>query len=431
MKQIKKKLKKFLPEKLVIYYHFICAYIAALLYSFPTRNLTVIGVTGTKGKTTVSNIIWSVLNSGGYKTGMIGTANIRVDNIETINDTHMTMPGPFVMQKLLRKMVNAGCTHVVMEVSSEGLKQYRHIGINYKIAIFTNLSPEHLSSHENSYEKYREAKGKLFNSLSKNNNTISIINADSDDAKYFASFKADTVVTYGIKNGDVRAIDVEEDGNSISFSVGIERYITKLLGKFNVYNILPAIIVGHNFKISYEKIREGILNMSVVQGRMEKINVGQNFTVVVDYAHEQLSINTLLDTAKSWKKSENSNIIAIIGAEGGGRDRSKCEHIGRAAGIKANYVIVTTTDPYDDDPQVLANEVASFAVSAGKELNKSVFVIVDRLEAVRKALNMAQKDDIVLFTGMGAQLSMVVKGENIPWNEREIIKSELEKIVKK
>jgi UDP-N-acetylmuramoyl-L-alanyl-D-glutamate--2,6-diaminopimelate ligase len=417
----RKLLAKYTPEKIKILYHIGEAFLAALWYGFPGKQMTIIGITGTKGKTSTANLVWSVLHAGGFTTGQIGTANIRIGDLEIPNMMHMTMPGPWVTQKLLRRMKKDGCQFVVMEVTSEGLKYYRHIGITFRAAIFTNLSPEHLASHNNDFETYKNVKGRLFATLKNTPKSISIINTDSEHAPYYTAFPAEKLLTYGLWSGNRQARNITETETGTTFELDSEKYTLNILGAFNIANALPAIIVGEEFGLSHDVIRKGLAAVTLIPGRMEKINEGQPYTVIVDYAHEKLSINTLLDAANQWRQGEG-RIITVIGAEGGGRDPRKREHMGRAAATKSDYVIVTTTDPYDDDPEMLVEAVASFAEMSGKKRGETLFTIVDRKEGLRRALSIAREEDIVLITGMGAQETMIVKGGPIPWNEREIVR---------
>lgn len=421
MPTIKKIIWSILPETIRNHYHKVQAFLAAARYGFPSTKIHIIGITGTKGKTSSANLMWSVLSHGGFKTGLIGTANIRIGDVEKTNTMHMTMFGPWVTQKLLREMLDAGCTHVVMEVTSEGIKQYRHIGIKFQTAVFTNLSPEHLASHDNNFEKYKQTKGILFQTLKDVSNSLSIINIDTPHGAYYASFPAGKIITYGLTNGEVQATNIRESNTNLLFDVDNELYNLNLLGVFNIANALPAIILGRELGILQSHIRQGLAALTLIPGRMEKIDEGQPYTVIVDYAHEKLSINALLDTAQTWQKP-GSRIITVIGAEGGGRDPAKREHMGRAAGTKSDYVIVTTTDPYDDDPKMLAEAVAGFVEITGKTQGETLFVVVDRTEGLRKALSIAREDDIVLFTGMGAQETMMVRGVALPWDERAIVR---------
>ncbi len=431
MTKLKKLIRGLISESAIIKYHYAKASLAAFLYGHPARHMVVIGITGTKGKTSTANFIWSVLDAGNFRTGLIGTANIRIGNVERMNPYHMTMPGPFITQKILRDMQRADVTHVVMEVTSEGLKLGRHTGIDIDVGIFTNLSPEHLPNHGNSFEKYKMAKGELFRSLSDHHKVLNgkyiskiiIANADSEDAPYYLGFDADEKITFGLSSGGVRAEHVASRGDMTNFVVDGEQFNIAIVGKFNVYNALPAIILGRIFGVTYEHIKSGLENLSLIPGRMERIDLGQPYTVFVDYAHEKLSMRALLDTAREMKHADGK-IIVILGAEGGGRDKAKREHLGTIGAELADIVIVTTVDPYDDEPQGIIDDVARFAenppTGGGKVPGVSLFTPLDRREAIKKAIEIAREHDIVLITGKGAEQSMVLPTGKIPWDDRVI-----------
>lgn len=435
MSKIKTALRKFLPESLIIGYHALLAHVAAYWYGLPSRHMIMVGITGTKGKTSSANYIWSVLEAGGCMTGLIGTANIRIGNVEKMNEYHMTMPGPFITQRLLRDMRRSGCTHVVMEVTSEGMKLHRHNGIFFDVAVFTNLSPEHLPSHGGSFEKYRAAKQRLFASLAGKKKNINgkridrsiIVNADSEDAPYFLTYTADSKVTFGIDKGQLRATKSELRKEGMSFEVDGEAYTTPMPGIFNVYNALAAIAVGRELGIAHELIKKGIAGLAGIPGRMEVIDEGQPFTLFIDYAHEKLSMNLLLDTAQQMR-SDGGKTIVLLGAEGGGRDPRKRAHLGHAAGEKADYIIVSNVDPYSDDPLPIAEGVAVAAREKGKRDGEDLFVILDRREGIKKALSLAKENDIVLITGKGAEQSMIIGGKSIPWDDRTITRELLEEL---
>jgi UDP-N-acetylmuramoyl-L-alanyl-D-glutamate--2,6-diaminopimelate ligase len=414
----------------------ILAQIAALINGYPANKLYVIGITGTKGKTSTANFIWSVLTASGFKTGQIGTANIRLGDKQALNNLHMTMPGPFKLQRILRQIVDSGCTHVVLEATSEGLKLMRHTGITFDAAIFTNLSPEHLSSHGGSFEKYKQAKAKLFSSLmehakqlnGKYVKRVNIVNNDDNHAKFFANFPADIKKSFGIKNiADIQATRIADSDSGVDFDAKGERFHLSVIGGFNVYNALPAIALGEVLGISTEKIKEGLANLKVIEGRMQKIDVGQKFTAIVDYAHENTSLNASLDAARNI--AESHNVIVLIGGQGGGRDKSKRSLMGTTAAKKAEFVIVANEDPYDDDPAEIIEEIAKAAEEYGKTRNLNLYPIMDRREAIAKALSLAQTGDAVLITGKGAEQNMVVKGKMVPWDDRIIVKEELKKLV--
>jgi UDP-N-acetylmuramoyl-L-alanyl-D-glutamate--2,6-diaminopimelate ligase len=283
------------------------AKLAAKVYGNPSQKLYVIGITGTKGKTSAANFVWSVLTAAGFKVGQIGTAQIKTGERDIPNTMHMTMPGRFLLQKYLREMVKSGCTHAVMEVTSEGIKLNRHRGIIFDCAIFTNLAPEHLESHGGSFENYKNTKGKLFASLMEHAKNLSgkyvkrvaIVNRDDGHFEYFSKFPADVKIDFGIVSlSDVRAENILESNDGVDFRVQNQKFHLSVVGAFNVYNALPAIALGKHLNIPQEQIERGISNLKNIPGRMEKIDEGQNFTVLVDYAHENLSFNTVLDAAR-------------------------------------------------------------------------------------------------------------------------------------
>ncbi|MFW5853330.1 MAG: Mur ligase family protein [Patescibacteria group bacterium] len=435
---MKKTLKKILPTKLLIVYHYFLAKIATIIYGFPAKKMIIIGVTGTKGKTSTINFIHACLQAGGLKTGLISTANIRIGQKEQLNKFHMTMPGRFTIQKLMKQMVDQDCRYCLVETTSEGLKQYRHIGVYYDIAVFTNLTPEHLPSHNNSFEKYRQAKLKMFKTLSTHKKIINnqpvekiiIANSDSDQVNHFLKPQADKKITFGLnKPADYTALNIQTTETDINFSVKNSLFSLSLPGRFNIYNALPAIIIGHLANLSDQTINQGLKNLTLIPGRMEIIKHNQNFKVFVDYAHEKESLTGVLTTAGNLKK-DNGKIIVLLGAEGGGRDKAKRPAMGEVAAKLADYIIVSNVDPYDDDPQVILEDIAKATEKFGKTRNQNLFVIEDRRQGINKALTLAQDEDVVIITGKGAEQSMIIGSETIPWDDRKVVREELEKIEK-
>ena len=386
----------------------------------------VIGVTGTKGKTSTANFIWSVLMAGGHRTGIISTANIRIGEKEFLNPRHMTMPGRFVIQKLMAEMVKNGCQYCVVETTSEGLKQHRQVGIYYNIGVFTNLSPEHLPSHGGSFEKYKKMKGKMFAGGLK----VIVANKDDENSDYYLSFPADKKITFALEQpADYVARDIQETTTGVNFDVDKIMFQLAILGKFNVYNALPAVIIGRLVGMDSQTIAKGLLALKVIPGRMELINEGQKFTVIVDYAHEQKSMTSLLQTANNLK-GLGAKIILSLGDGGGGRDRAKRPVMGELAAKLADYVIVSDTDPYDDDPQEIIETIGAAAEKFGKIRNENLFLIADRRVGIRRALNLAKAGDLVLITGKGAEQSMMMANDqSIPWDDRIIVREELKKIL--
>ncbi len=436
---IKTKIKKLVPEQLVSLYHFCLAAAASFFYSFPSKKMIVIGVTGTKGKTSAANFMWSVLNAAGYTTGLIGTANIRIGNIDLLNKYHMTMPGRFILQGLLKKMASAGCKYCVVETTSEGIKQWRHYGIYYDIAVFTNLSPEHLQAHGGSFENYKMAKGKMFAALTAGKNKIIdgkkvekiiIANYDSQHSNYYLNFPADKKITFGLsENSDFSAKNIKNIPDGLEFFVDAEKYKINIVGNFNVYNALSAIAIGSALGIASDKIRKGLENLKSIPGRMERINEGQNFLVFVDYAHEREGMNAVLDTARDLVKDRK--VIVLLGAEGGGRDKTKRPILGEIAAKKANFTVISNVDPYEDDPGEICEDIAKSAEKSGKIRNENLFIIEDRRQGIKKALSLAGENDVVLITGKGAEQSIIIGGKHYQWDDRVVVREELNKILNK
>ncbi len=425
-------IERFIPKRLYKIgqpiYHFLLAIIGMIIYRFPAKSMIVIGITGTKGKTSAANFIHSVLSKTGENVGLISTANIKIGKKDIPNKYHMSMPGRFILQSILNDMKKAGCKYVVAEVTSEGIKQFRHLGLFINISIFTNLSPEHLKSHNNSFDKYKETKSKIFSKNIFNRLKLVLINKDDENSKYFIN-KSKNIEQILFSMSDVK--DIEENEEGVSFSFKEKKYKINILGKFNIYNSLPAIILGEKYGLSFEDIKQGLSDLQLIPGRMENIDEGQDFKLLVDYAHEKLSMNSLLDSAKNLKMNEESKIIIVLGGDGGGRDEQRLLDIGRVAGEKADIVIVSNSDPYFDDEMMLAQKIAGEADKAGKIYNENLFIILDRAEGVQKAIHLANRGDIVLLATRGSLNTMSIKGKNVSSDDRVIVKEILKNILNK
>ncbi len=420
--------KKLIPEPCMNAYHNVRAHIAAAVYGFPARELIVIGITGTKGKTSAANYMWSVMHAAGYKAGLISSANFRFGDVEEPNPYHMTMPDPFLIQKKMREMVRRGITVMAMEMTSEGMKQHRHECIPVDIAVFTNLTPEHLRSHRNDFEVYKRAKAPLFrDSLQHENKVIDgkriprviIANADSVHADYYLQFPAEEKYTFGIESGDTRAERILSERSGTSFCVGETKIRLSIPGVFNIYNALPALIAGRALGIPDSTIKLGLESLACIPGRMELVEEGQNFTVIVDYAHEPASLGALLKAADSMR-DPGAKIILLTGIIGGGRESRV--PLAKLGAEKADFLIITNEDPYEKDPVMLIEELAMAAEGAGKVRERDLFPILDRAEAIRKALSLAEEGAIVLIAGKGAEQTMMTKDGAVPWNERKIVR---------
>jgi UDP-N-acetylmuramoyl-L-alanyl-D-glutamate--2,6-diaminopimelate ligase len=420
-------LKKIIPTFLISWYHFTLASVGAFLYGHPSRKLIVIGVTGTKGKSTVVNLIAKILEGAGYKVGLTSTIGFKIADREWVNDTKQTMQGRWRLQQLLSQMVKAGCRYAVIETSSEGIAQYRHIGLDYDLAVFTNLSPEHIESH-GGFENYKLAKAKLFSGLQSSfHKTIDgrpvkkviIANADDKLAEYFLQWPSDEKITISLGSGrsDLSATSISTTDHGASFSVNNESVQLRLLGEFNISNALLAMAVGQSQGIEFSVMKKTLENVSSLPGRMEEIKNNRGFRVFVDYAHEPASLEAVYKTVKSFQPNR---IIAVLGSQGGGRDKAKRPVLGKLAGQYADYVIVTNEDPYDENPQQIIDDVAGGSQQAVEK-------ILDRKEAIQRALSLAQSGDIVIITGKGSETVMAVGGgKKIPWDDRVVARSILD-----
>lgn len=397
-----------------LFYNYLKALLAPIIHGFPSKKLKIIGITGTKGKTTTANFIWTVLNHNGHKCGLVGTANIRIGDKEQLNKYHMTMPGHFILQKLLKEMVQAKCEYVVLEVTSEGIKRFRHLGLKFDTAIFTNLTPEHLPSHNNSFENYKSTKAKLFKTCP----NLIIANVDDPHATYYLNNKCSQKITFSVKNkSDYQAKIID----SSNFELNNFKYSLNILGKINIYNALPAIIIGQKLGIKPIDIQKSFKELTYIPGRMEFIPNQLGLNILVDYAHEPVSLKELLQTAQDFTP-KNNKIILLLGAEGGGRDPAKRSPMGDLANQYADIAIVTNVDPYNDNPQTIASDIAIHI-----DKNK-LHLILDRKDAIQKAISLAKKGDTVLITGKGAEQSITIDGQKIPWDDRKVVKEVLNSV---
>jgi len=435
---MKKLIKKFIPKFLLGWYHKSLALVGAFFYGYPSRKLIVIGVTGTKGKSTVVYLISKILEETSYKVGVSSTILFKIADKEWTNETKQTMPGRFKLQKFFSLMVKAGCQYAVIETSSEGILQSRHLGIDYDVAVFTNLSPEHIEAH-GSYENYKQAKGQLFKGLAaiarKEINgqkipKIIIANVDDKEAEYFLNFAADKKFGFGVHKTlffnqleEVLSQNVKIDSDGMKFSINNVNLNLKLLGEFNLYNVLAAITVGLSQRVDLSIVKRALEKIKGIPGRLEEIENNKGYKIFVDYAHEPKG---LAEVYKTIKLFDPKKIISVLGSQGGGRDKAKRPILGKLAGQYTDYVMVTNEDPYDEDPQKIIDDVFVGVTQAGKRENQNCFRILDRREAISKALSLAQAGDIIIITGKGSETVMAVSGgRKIPWNDRKVVRESL------
>lgn len=422
MSTIKDFLRKLFPESFILWTHKVRGVAASIWYGFPSRKLKVIGVTGTNGKTTVCNLIAAIFTEAGYKVGLATTINFRIGTKEWKNNSKVTSMSPFGLQKLLREMVKEKCQYAILETSSHSIMQYRNWGIRYEVSVFTNLTHDHLDYHK-SMTDYREQKIKMF----ANNPSASVINRDDPSYIYFAKQKSKDIYLYGIDDkADVvaRKIMMEPKGSLFALVVPNNQISIdlKLPGKFNIYNALAAASAALSQNISLTVIKKALESVKGIPGRLEKIECGQDFEVLVDYAHTPDGLQKVFETVKQFA---NGKIIHVGGATGR-RDKTKRPLLGALAGKFADIIIVTDEDPYDEDPREIIEQVAAGVPRGVEDKNKlkpdeNFFKILDRKEAIEKALSMAKKNDIVLITGKGCEEVMAVGDKLVPYSDKKVV----------
>lgn len=418
-------MKKLIPQSVKNIYHLFQAILANFIHGFPSKKIKVIGVTGTDGKTTTVQMIARILETAGKKTAIASTINFRINGEETENQTKFTTSSSFQVQRFIKKAVKKDCEYLVLETSSHSLDQYRVWGVRYSMAIVTNVTREHLDYHK-TMEGYRRAKLKLFQNVE-----TAIVNLDMEKPEEFLSCKADKKFGYTTKNEKennievIRAEDIELGEQNTKFKIKDAVFKLNLPGIFNVENALAAICVGISEGINLETIKNGLKKIEVIPGRIESVPNKKEFNIIVDFAltpHALFRLYTLV----SQIKKQGSKVVAVFGACGE-RDRGKRPIIGKIVSENADFVIVTDDEPYHEDPKRIIKEISDGIKD--KIEGKNFWKISDRREAIKKALLLAKQGDFVVVTGMGAEDTRAVGDQKIPWNDREVILEELEKLI--
>ncbi|HIR98285.1 MAG TPA: UDP-N-acetylmuramoyl-L-alanyl-D-glutamate--2,6-diaminopimelate ligase [Candidatus Merdisoma faecalis] len=400
------------------------ALISAAYFDYPARKLKVIGITGTKGKTTTTFMIRSILEHAGIRTGLIGT-------IETIiGDRHIpasnTTPESYTIQAYFAAMVEAGCQVAVMEVSSQGLKLHRTAGILFDIGIFTNLAPDHIGPNEHeSFEEYLECKSRLFRQC-----RVGIVNADDEHCGQILEGHTCQVETYGFsEKADLRASDVKLV--SRPGFLGVAYHVSGLAdfdveidmpGRFSVYNSLVAIAVCRHFDISREDVLEA-LETAQTKGRIEKIKVSDDFTLMIDYAHNAMSLESLLTTLKEYHPKR---LVCLFGC-GGNRSRMRRFEMGEVSGRLADLTVITSDNPRFEEPQAIIDDIRT-----GIEKTDGKYIeIIDRKEAIRYVIEHGQPGDVIVLAGKGHEDYQEIRGVKYPMDERVLIREVLEELGRK
>lgn len=412
---------------LLLFYHKLIAIAAAIFYRFPGNKIKIVAITGTKGKSTVSHFITSILMSAGHKVGLASTIRLQVGEASWPNTTKQTTQGRFRLQQLLRAMVNEKCDFAVLEVTSHALVQSRFWGINVDTAVLTNVQRDHIEYH-GSFEKYMHAKGLLFANIGRHErksgmDKCAVLPIDDAHFAYFDAFPVDRKISYGEK-GMVHATDItlRADGSTFTLNIPNDKIKVdlKIPGEFNIMNALAAASAALSFGIKLTAIKKGLEAETDIPGRLEAVRAGQPFTVVVDYAHTPVSLEKILSLFRPLTKGK---LFVVFGATGGGRDKSKRPEMGAVADRYADYIVVTDDDPYTENRMQIIDQVCS---GIKRKEGQSLWKIRDRKQAIRLALSQACEGDCVIIAGKGCEPIQIVGKERIPWDDRRIVREILE-----
>jgi UDP-N-acetylmuramoyl-L-alanyl-D-glutamate--2,6-diaminopimelate ligase len=398
-------------------YHFIFPFVAATLYGFPSKKLLVIGVTGTKGKSSVIEMLNAIFEEAGYTTALVSSIRVKVGSTSKPNSTAMSMPGRFFLQSFLNRAANHKCQVAIIEMTSQGAEQYRHRAIDMDALIFTNLAPEHVESH-GSYEAYANAKFEIAKQLarSKKHPRFVVANADDKESPRYLGLDIEHRIPFSLSAAQPHHAD--DHGGFFTFDN--TRIEVKIPGEFSLKNALAATVLARALDIKTPVIAAALGKLTVIPGRTESIEEGQNFTAVVDYAHTPDSLEELFKAYGSKRK------ICIIGSTGGGRDMWKRPVMGRIADTYCDHVIITNEDPFDEDPRSIADSIAH-------GMKRTPEIILDRREAIARALSLAtDSNDAVLVIGKGTDPYLRgAHGEKKPWSDAQVVREELAKLLKK
>ena len=406
-------------NRLRLFYHYLWAAAAAIWCRFPSRGIFVLGITGTKGKTTTLELISALLEAAGHRTAIASTLRFKIGAQSEMNQLKMTMPGRAWLQQFLRAAVRAHCDYALVEMTSEGARQFRHRFIELDALIFTNLAPEHLESH-GSYAKYLAAKLEIAKQLERSRKTAKtiIVNADDREAEHFLQTARVKKLTYRARDG--APWSAGETGLALTFRG--RPILSPLVGRFNLYNILAAATFAADRGVAPEMIKTTLENFRGVRGRLERIEARAinprrpDFAVIVDYAHTPDSLKQVYETFAGRQK------ICVLGAAGGGRDKWKRPVLGKIASDHCRQIILTDEDPYNEDPAAIIRDLVR---GLGR---KPYQTILDRRAAISQALGEAKDGELVIITGKGTDpFIMGPRDAKIPWDDATVVREELAK----
>lgn len=391
------------------------AVISAAYFNHPAEKMKVIGITGTKGKTTTAYMVKSILENAGYKVGLIGTIEAIIG--EKVIPAANTTPESFVVQKYFSDMVEAGCDCVVMEVSSQGLMLHRTAGFTFDFGIFTNIEPDHIGPNEHSsFEHYLQCKAMLLKQC-----RVGIVNADDEHLEDIIKGHTCTLETYGFSGkADLRAVDAELVSKpgylGITYRVkGLMEFPVEIdvPGKFSIYNSLTAIAICRHFHVSVENIQKA-LSVAKVKGRIEMVKVSDDFVLMIDYAHNAMSLKSLLSTLREY---EPGRLVCLFGC-GGNRDRNRRFEMGKVSGRLADLTIVTSDNPRFEEPQAILDDIKTGI----QETTGTYMEIIDRKDAIAYAIHNGRPGDIIVLAGKGHEDYQEIKGMKYPMDERDLIR---------
>ncbi len=413
-------IRKYIPANLFKVlqppYHYILSLIGALYYRFPSREITVIGITGTKGKSTTTELVNALFEADGRRTAVAGTIRFKIGEKSESNMYKMTMPGRFFVQRFLRDAVNAGCNVAILEMTSQGVLQYRHKWIDLDALIFTNLSPEHIEAH-GSYEKYVAAKLELAHALasSQKRPRYIIANKDDQEGSKFLAVPVEHKLPYGLSDLELYTLNKDD----ISLIIQGTTIRVPMVGLFNVYNTLAAITCARAFGITLNTIQKALANLQPIKGRVERFkspkHAAKKITAIVDYAHTTDSLEKL------YQAFEKEPKICVLGNTGGGRDTWKRPEMARIAEKYCDQIILTNEDPYDEDPKKIIDDMAR-----GIENESKLTVIMDRRKAIHTALEEAEDGTVVIISGKGTDpYIMGPNNTKIPWSDAKVVQEEM------
>lgn len=427
-------IKFFIPKFLKRWYHLGWAILSILIYGRPSTKMKIIGVTGTDGKTTATSLVYEGLKASGKKVAMLNGLRFVLPSKEWKNHSDNSTPGRLTIRKFLKQALKEDCEVVVLEVTSWGLEQHRLLGVAIDVAVITNFAHEHLDLH-GSMQRYRAMKGKLFKMLRSarkpGQEKVAVINKDDENAAFFARYKADRQVFYSRKGKevDLQAKDIShKDTLSFTLLYNARSYPVRLSlqGEFNVSNAMAAlaacVAVGCDIKTAIK----GVEQVAQVPGRMEFVDEGQDFSVVVDFAHTAQAFEAIFTSMRN-KIGPDKKIIAVYGSAGG-RDPGRREMIGDLAGRLIDFSVLTTDDPRTEDPKAIADEIIKGLAKHQKEEGRDYVFVRDRAEAIAKGVSMAEPGDAVLTLSMGDYDVMYVGHGKIKWSDREAAKMALKKL---